>query len=87
MSIVQNSINIGTRPIFRCGTGTLSGGTLAVIDVLITANTRAFVQDTAVSLVNVGSLTVVTTAGVGFTVTSTNPLDISTFNWILFESA
>lgn len=72
----------------RIGTGTLSGGTLAVANTSVTANTRVFLTDTTSgALTNVGSLTVVTSAGVGFTVSSTNVLDTSTFNWILIESA
>lgn len=71
----------------RIGTGTLSGGTLAVANTSVTATTRVFLQDTnAGALTNVGSLTVVTSAGVGFTVTSTNVLDTSTFNYLLIES-
>lgn len=71
----------------RIGTGTLSGGTLAVANTSVTANTRVFLQDTSAgALTNVGSLTVVTSAGVGFTVTSTNVLDVSTFNYMLVES-
>lgn len=71
----------------RIGTGTLSGGTLAVANTSVTANTRVFLTDTTSgSIVNVGSLTVVTSAGVGFTVTSTNIADTSTFNWMLIES-
>lgn len=72
----------------RIGTGTLSGGTLTVSNSSVTANTRVFLQDTTSgSLVNVGSLTVVTNAGSNFVVTSSNALDTSTFNWMLVESA
>ncbi len=71
----------------RIGTGTLVGGTLTVANTSVTANTRAFVTDTGGGVfANIGNLTVVTTATVGFVVTSTNPLDTSTFNWILVES-
>lgn len=71
----------------RIGTGTLSGGTLTVANTSVTANTRVFLTDTGTSVTNVGSLTVVTTAGVGFVVTSTIAIDSSTFNWLLIESA
>jgi hypothetical protein len=71
----------------RIGTGTLSGGTLTVANTSVTANTRVFLTDTTSgALTNVGSLTVVTTAGTGFVVTSSNVLDTSTFNWLLVES-
>lgn len=71
----------------RIGTGSLVGGTLTVANTSVTANTRAFVTDTGGGVfANIGSLTVVTTATVGFVVTSTNPLDTSNFNWMLVES-
>lgn len=82
-----NGLQIQSGSNARIGTGTLSGGTLAVANTSVTANTRVFLQDTnAGALTNVGSLTVVTSAGVGFTVTSTNVLDTSTFNYLLIES-
>lgn len=72
----------------RIGTGTLSGGTLTIVNTSVTANTRVFLQDTTSgALTNVGILTAVTTAGTGFVVTSTLALDTSTFNWLLVESA
>jgi hypothetical protein len=71
----------------RIGTGALVGGTLTVANTSVTANTRTFVTDTGGGVfANIGSLTVVNTAGVGFVVTSTNVLDTSTFNWMLIES-
>lgn len=71
----------------RIGTGTLVGGTLTVGNTSVTASTRIFVTDTGGGVfANIGSLTAVTTAGVGFVVTSTNPLDTSNFNWMLVES-
>lgn len=82
-----NGLQVKSGSNARIGTGTLSGGTLAVANTSVTANTRVFLQDTnAGALTNVGSLTVVTTAGTGFTVTSTNVLDTSTFNYLLVES-
>lgn len=71
----------------RIGTGTLTGGTVTIANTSVTANTRVFLQDTSSSITNVGTLTVVTTAGTGFVVTSTIALDASTFNWLLVESA
>lgn len=72
----------------RVGTGTLASGTLTVANTSVTANTRVFLQDTTSgTLTNVGTLTVVTTAGTGFVVKSSNVLDTSTFNWLLVESA
>lgn len=71
----------------RIGTATLSGGTVTVSNTSVTANTRVFLQDTSGSTTNVGSLTVTTSPGSGFTVTSTLALDTSTFNWHLVESS
>lgn len=80
-----NGIQIKSGSNARIGTGTLSGGTLAVANTSVTANTLVFLTDTSTSVTNVGSLTVVTSAGVGFTVTSTSVLDTSTFNYLLVE--
>lgn len=84
---IGNGLQIKTGTNSRIGTGALTGGTFTVANTSVTANTRVFLQDTTSgSLVNVGSLTVVTTAGTGFVVTSSNALDTSTFNWVLHES-
>lgn len=70
----------------RLGSGTLVGGTLAVANTSITANSHVFLSDTTSgSLTNVGQLSVVKNAGVGFTVTSTNVLDTSTFDYWIHE--
>jgi hypothetical protein len=66
------------------GTGTLSSGTVTISAVAITASSKIFVTDTASSLTNMGPTTISSqTAGVGFTVKSTNVLDSSTFNWLI----
>lgn len=72
----------------RTGTGTLSGGTLAVTNTSITANSQVFVMDTGGgTLANIGSLYIASqTATTGFTVTSTNVLDNSTFRYWIFET-
>lgn len=85
LNTAGNGIQIKAGSNARIGTGTLSGGTLAVANTSVTANTRVFLTDTSGSTTNVGSLTVVTSAGVGFTVTSTIAIDTSTFNWLLIE--
>lgn len=73
----------------RMGTGTLIGGTATISNTSITANTRVFCFDTnGASLTNVGTLAEDLTARVvstSFKINSTNVLDTSTFNWILFE--
>lgn len=69
----------------RMGTGQLSGGTVDVSVGTITNNTRVFVQATG-AITNLGVLTVTKNVGAGkFTVTSTNALDNTTFNWVMFE--
>jgi hypothetical protein len=72
----------------RIGTGTLVGGTLAVADTSVTANSYIFVQDTGGGVVaNIGAIYLASqTAGTGFTVTSSNALDTSTFKYWIFES-
>lgn len=88
MSTAGKGIVLKSGSNARIGTGTLSGGTLTVANTSVTANTRVFLCDTTSgALTNVGSLTVVTTAGTGFVVSSTNVLDTSTFNWMLVESS
>jgi hypothetical protein len=71
----------------RIGSGTLASGTLAVANTSITANSHIIITDTtAGALTNVGSLVVVSrTAGTGFTVSSSNPLDTSTFDYVIYE--
>jgi hypothetical protein len=64
------------------GTGTLTGGTVTISTTAVTASSLIFLQDTASSVTNVGTLTVsAKSAGTSFTVTSSSALDTSTFNW------
>lgn len=72
----------------RIGSGTLVGGTLAVANTSVTANTRIFVQDTGGGvLANIGSLYIASkTPTTGFTVTSTNSLDTSNFDYFMVEA-
>lgn len=66
------------------GTGTLTGGTVTISTTAVTANSLVFLTDTSGSITNVGNLTISSkSAGVSFTVTSTNVLDVSTFNWLI----
>lgn len=68
----------------NAGTGTLTGGTVTISTTAVTANSLIFLTDTSGSVTNVGNLTVsAKSAGVSFTVTSTNVLDVSTFNWLI----
>lgn len=71
----------------RFGTGTLSSGTATVSNTSCTANTHVILTDTGSSIVNLGSLQYTgMTAGVGFTVNSSNVADSSTFEYILYET-
>lgn len=69
------------------GTATLSGGTVTVSTTAVTASSKIFLTDvTTGSLTNVGSPTVGTvTAGTSFVINSTNPLDASLVNWIIYN--
>jgi hypothetical protein len=73
----------------KMGTGTLSGGTVVISTTAVHTNSRVFLQDTTSgSLANVGSLVVSSISdGTSFTVKSSNVLDTSTFNWIIFDPA
>lgn len=83
-----NKISITTGSNASAGTGTLVGGSATISTTAVTANSLIFVTDTAISLTNVGTLTVPTAsiiAGTSFVVKSTNILDISTFSWLIIN--
>jgi hypothetical protein len=88
-SLLTTSVHITAGSNTKTGSGTLVGGTLAVANSSITTNSMIFVQDTSSGvLTNVGSLVVSSkTAGTGFTVKSTNILDVSTFNYFVVETS
>lgn len=70
----------------RVGSGTLSGGTLAVFNSSITANTMIILVSKGTGATNVGALSVSARINsVNFTVLSTNASDSSTFDWMLVE--
>lgn len=73
------------------GTGTLVGGTATISTTKVTANSRIHVTDTGGGvLANIGALYAPTASivvGTSFVVSSSNALDTSTFNWIIFEPA
>lgn len=83
---VAGKINITTGSNKTAGTGTLSGGTVTISTTAVTSSSLIFLQDTASSITNVGTLTVsAKTAGTSFVVTSTLALDTSTFNWLIIN--
>lgn len=68
------------------GSGTLSSGTATISTTAVTASSLIFLTDATSSLTNVGVLSVSSkSAGTGFTVTSANVLDTSTFNWLIIN--
>ena len=68
------------------GTGSLTGGIATVPTTAVTANSLILLTCTNASTTNVGTLTISSkTAGASFTVTSTNALDTSTFNWLIIN--
>jgi len=70
------------------GTGTLVAGTATIATTAVATNSMVFATSTNNSLTNVGALTAPLsgiTAGTSFTVTSTNVLDTSTFNWFIIN--
>lgn len=79
-------LNITTGSNASAGTGTLVGGTATISTTTVTASSLIFITDTAASLTNVGVMSVTSkSAGVSFTVTSANVLDVSTFNWLIIN--
>lgn len=77
------SIASGTNQ--RAGDLTLVGGTKAVANTTVTANTRVFLtRKTSGGTIGVG-ITYTLSAGVSFTVNSDNALDTSTFSFLLVE--
>lgn len=83
---IGDKIRITTGSNASAGTGTLTAGTVTISTTAVTASSLIFLQDTASSITNVGTLTVSSkTAGSGFVVTSTLALDTSTFNWLIIN--
>jgi hypothetical protein len=87
LSATSSTLTLKTGSNARVGTGTLVGGALAVANTSVTANSYVFVQDTGGGVgANIGALQVTQSAGVGFTVTSTNALDTSNFRYFIIET-
>lgn len=68
----------------KIGSGTLTAGTVTIADTSVTANSKVFITDTS-EAGTVGTLAVSTVAGTSLTVTSSNALDTSTFNYMIVE--
>lgn len=76
-------ISSGTNQ--RAGDATLVGGTVTVSNTTVTANTKVYAQRKATGGTIGMSLTYTISAGSGFTLTSDNVLDTSTYSYILIE--
>lgn len=89
LSTVGKGIYIKEGTNAMMGTGTLVGGTATISTTKVTASSRIFVTDTGGGVVgNIGALYIsAVSAGTSFAVTSNNPIDTSTFNWIIIEPA
>lgn len=71
----------------RVGTFTLSAGSATIANTSVTANTMIFFSKSGTSLLNLGILGSITkTAGTGFSITSTNILDTSSYQYLLVET-
>jgi hypothetical protein len=68
----------------RMGTATLVGGTIAVANTSVTANTRIFISRSTTGGTE-GTLSTTQIASTSFTVNSTSGTDTSTVNWLLIE--
>lgn len=82
LKTVSTSTTSSTQTV---GKSTLVAGTITITNANVTANSLIFITDTnAGALTNVGTLTVVAGSG-SFVVTSTNVLDVSTFNYLIIQ--
>ena len=70
----------------RMGVATLVGGTIAVANTSVTANTRIFISRSTTGG-TVGHLSTTQIAATSFTVNSSDVGDTSTVNWLLIEPA
>lgn len=88
ISTVGTGIQVKEGSNAKQGTGTLSGGTLAVTNTSVTASSRIFITIQSLGTVTVPAPVAVTaiTPGTGFTVTSASVIDTSTFAYEIFEA-
>jgi hypothetical protein len=84
VSIPNGGFLIGEGNNQRMGVATLVGGTIAVANTSVTANTRIFVSRSTTGG-TVGHLSTTQIASTSFTVNSSSGTDTSTVNWLLIE--
>lgn len=89
LNVAGNGVYIKEGSNATMGTGTLVAGTLTISNTKVTATSRIFLTDTGGGvLANIGALYLsARNAGTSFTVSSSNILDTSTFEWIIIEPA
>jgi hypothetical protein len=73
----------------KMGQATLVAGTATVSTTAVTANSRIFLSIASLGTVTIPTTVGVTalTAGTSFVITSTNVVDTSVINWVIFEPA
>lgn len=83
---IEQSFYESVSSIARMGSVGLSGGTVNKAAAWITANHRVFLSLVTPTVFYDPSITVVITPGVGFSITSANPADASTYNFVVYNS-
>ncbi len=68
----------------RIGQATLTTGSVVVSNTSVTANTRIFLS--GIGITNAGNLGYTISAGVNFTISSSNASDTRVINWFMVES-
>lgn len=88
LSTAGNGLYIKEGSNATMGTGTLVGGTLTVSNAKVTASSRIFLTSEGGTVTNLGNIYIsARSAGVSFTVTSSNVLDTQTFIYLIMEPA
>ena len=89
INTVGNGISLKEGSNAKMGTGILVGGTATISTTAVATTSRIFLTDTGGGVfANIGSLSVGTvTSATSFIVNSSNVLDTSNFNWIIFDPA
>ncbi len=85
IALAGKGLRVKTGANARLGSVNLVAGSIAVANTSVTSNTKVFISREN-SGGTLGDLSVGLTVGVGFTITSTSPIDVSTINWFLIEA-
>lgn len=88
LGVAGNGLYIKEGSNATMGTGTLTAGTVTVSTTKVTANSRIFLSPGRGTLTNIGIFELsARSAGTSFTITSSNILDTSSFDWVILEPA